>query len=146
MNQFLKNSQNLEFWEAIEFVESPEIIQLHDASIERFGGLAGVRDRGLLESAVHQPFMIAQFGSEEERTISSIAAAYFFHIIKNHPFLDGNKRAGLLTTTEFLSRNGYSLEMTYDDLYQLAIDTASSQIDKPEIARILGQFLTDAIS
>lgn len=67
-----------------------------------------------------------------------MAATYFFHIIKNHPFIDGNKRTGLLTAIKFLTINGYKIDMSdesiYDNLYQIAIDTAASQKNKDDIA------------
>lgn len=121
------------------FVSEKDVIEIHDKAIATLGGLAGVRDVNLLISAVNQPLMMIDYGNAEDRQMHSLAGAYFFHIIKNHPFADGNKRTGLLTALEFFSRNGFELEIEFDILYQLAIATAASQINKKEIARFLQQ-------
>jgi death-on-curing protein len=107
--------------------------------INRWGGRAGIHNEGGLESALSHPFMLLDYGQEEEQELSYLAATYFFHIIKNHPFIDGNKRTGLLTTLEFLARNNYeligdsSVELQ-NSLYILAVNTAASQITKEQIA------------
>lgn len=111
-----------------------DVIRLHDMVIDRFGGKEGIHSAGLLESAINHPWMILEFGEESERQISFLAATYFFHIIKNHPFVDGNKRTGLLTTLEFVYRNGFHLEADFDILYDLSLKTASSNINKEEVS------------
>lgn len=122
----------------ISFVSTTDIQEMHDLVIQQLGGLSGVYNKGLLESAVNQPLMILSYGNMEEQKITYLAATYFFHIIKNHPFVDGNKRTGLLAALKFLAKNGYEIEISdatiYDNLYQLAIDTAASQKSKEEIA------------
>ncbi len=116
------------------FITYSEIIQIHDRAISRFGGRPGIHDKGLLESAINHPEMMIAFGDDEDYKIHNLAAAYFFHIIKNHPFIDGNKRTGLLTALHFLGRNGFRLKASFQDLYQLALDTAASQISEKEVA------------
>jgi death-on-curing protein len=122
----------------ISFVSVADVHEMHDLVIQQLGGHAGVYNEGLLESAVNQPLMILSYGSTEQQDITYLAATYFCHIIKNHPFVDGNKRTGLLTALKFLAKNGYEIEVSaatiYDDLYQLAIDTAASKKSKEEIS------------
>lgn len=126
----------------VVLVSASDVVRLHDMAIKRFGGASGIMDVGKLESAVNHPLMIIEFGEEWEREIPYLAAVYFFHIIKNHPFLDGNKRAGLLAAVEFLSRNGFELEADFDELYQLALDTAVSRVNKKEIADFFKKAIT----
>lgn len=122
----------------ISFVSEADICEMHDLIIQELGGRAGIHNIGLLESAINQPLMILSYGSSAEQEITYLAATYFFHIIKNHPFIDGNKRTGLLTALKFLAKNGYEIDVSdeavYDDLYQIAIDTAASKKSKNEIA------------
>lgn len=122
----------------ISFIGITDVLEMHDMVIRELGGCPGTKDEGLLESAVNQPLMILSYGRTEEQEITYLAATYFFHIIKNHPFVDGNKRTGLLTALKFLAKNGYEIEAPnetiYDDLYQLTIDTAASKKNKEEIA------------
>jgi hypothetical protein len=76
---------------APEFLDLEEVLEIHALELDEFGGIAGVRDRGLLESAVEQPRATA-FGELLHADLFEMAAAYLFHIAKNHAFLDGNKR------------------------------------------------------
>ena len=93
----------------------------------------GVRDLGLLESALAMPQ--AQFGGEFlHEDIYMMAAAYLFHLTKNHPFVDGNKRAGLATTILFLNLNGRKLVANKDELTDLVLAVAQSQSGKEQIA------------
>ena len=123
----------------ISFISITDACEMHDIIVKELGGRSGILYQGLLESAINQPLMILEYGSIEEQEITYLAAVYFFHIIKNHPFVDGNKRTGLLTALKFLAKNGYDIEnfadeTMYDDLYQLAIDTAMSKKSKEDIA------------
>lgn len=122
----------------ILFVSLTDVCEMHDTVIKELGGRAGIHNEGLLESAINQPLMMLSYGDETEQEITYLAATYFFHIIKNHPFIDGNKRTGLLTALKFLAINGYEIsvssETVYDDLYQIAIDTAASLKNREDIA------------
>lgn len=115
-----------------------DVLVIHEKIITRFGGRQGVHNLELLESALGHLLMVLDYGDNEELDISYLAATYFFHIIKNHPFVDGNKRTGLLTAINFLYYNGYEFENKfeniYEDLYQLSLKTADSTIQKKEIA------------
>jgi len=119
------------------FLDLSDVIRLHDIAIESYGGVFGIRDIGLLESALHQPIMLVHYGDESDTKISNLAATYLFHIIKNHPFIDGNKRAGIFATIHFLNINHFDLEVDLEMLYLLALDVAASQINKEEIAIFL---------
>lgn len=73
------------------YLSFEQIIELHDALVDKFGGILRIRERGLLKSALAAP-MIAVFGEQLHKTIYNKAAAYLFYITKNHAFLDGNKK------------------------------------------------------
>jgi death-on-curing family protein len=88
-----------------EFLSIEDVISLHDMQLVRFGGAAGIRDQGLLESAVGMPQ--ASFGGDYlHGDLFAMAAAYGFHIAQNQAFVDGNKRTGLLSAIVFLDLNG----------------------------------------
>lgn len=114
----------------INFLTIEDVLLLHKKVMERFGNKTyALRDRGLLESAVFQPQALA-FGEYLHKDIYEMAAAYCYHIIKNHPFIDGNKRTGILTALTFLEKNGISISATSDEIYMFALDVASSKITK----------------
>jgi len=99
------------------------IIELHSELISSTGGSMGIRDIGLLESAVNAPF--SSFDSNPfYPTIETKAARLAFGIIKNHPFIDGNKRCGLLSMLVFLEINGILLEYNNDELVKVGMDIA----------------------
>ena len=119
----------------IIFISVEDAIYLHKIIIARFGGASGIRDVKLLESALDQPLKAIEYGDDSEKEITYLAATYFFHIIKNHAFVDGNKRTGLLVASTFLAKNGYGLEVDFDALYEVAIKTAESSLNKEEISK-----------
>lgn len=119
--------------DAIDFLDVEDVIELHASQLEAYGGSAGLRDRGLLESAVAQPQ--SSFGGQLAHDgVFAMAAAYLFHIVRNHPFVDGNKRAGLLAALVFLDVNGISIDHPSDDLYELTMGVAEGRIDKRVVA------------
>ena len=106
-----------------------------NAIINKYGGKKGLRDKALLESAIHQP--LATFNNTIlHQTIHDMAAAYFFHIIKNHPFLYGNKRTGLVTAFSFLRYNELHLHINEELAFQLAIKTALGEYSKQYISQV----------
>jgi death on curing protein len=128
----------------IKLISIVQVCQMHDQAVQKYGGRLGIHDQGLLESAVNHPAMILEYGNIEEQELTYLAAIYFFHIIKNHPFIDGNKRAGLLTALQFLAQNNCEFinnKNLYDDLYQLAIDAAMSCVNTEDIAKYFKKFL-----
>lgn len=115
------------------FLALDEILESHAEQITNYGGMPGVRDLGLLQSAIAQPE--AQFsGQYLHADLFEMAAAYLYHIVSNHPFLDGNKRVGLESTLVFLEINGQSINATDDELVDLVLRTAQSQTSKNDIA------------
>ena len=117
----------------IEFLTLDVVLALHQRQLARFGGGEGLRDRGLLESAVAQPQ--ASFGGTYAHDgLFAMAAAYLFHIVSNHPFVDGNKRAGLLAAQVFLDVNGVTLVHDSQAFYALTMGVAEGRIDKPAVA------------
>jgi death-on-curing protein len=115
------------------FLGVEEVLGLHDLQLERFGGRAGVRDVGLLESAIAMPR--AGFGDQYAHAdLFEMAAAYVFHLVKNHPFIDGNKRTGLHAAFVFLNLNGFDLDMAEDEAYDLVMATAEGRATKADIA------------
>jgi death-on-curing protein len=119
-----------------KFLDAEAVLRLHTRQIERFGGTARVRDEGLLDSALAQPR--ATFGGELlHPTLAEQAAAYLYHLAKNHPFVDGNKRTAFAVADTFLRINGTRLSLTDDDAYDLVMRVAQGQIDKVTLAEIL---------
>lgn len=117
----------------IEFLTALVVLALHEHQLARYGGGTGLRDRGLLEPAVAQPQ--ASFGGEyAHENIFAMAAAYLFHIVSNHPFVDGNKRAGLLAAQVFLDVNGMVVEHDSEAFYALTMGVAEGRIDKAAVA------------
>lgn len=115
------------------FLDVEDVIELHATQLAVYGGSAGLRDRGLLESAMAQPQ--SSFGGEfTHEGLFAIAAAYLFHIVSNPPFVDGNKRAGMLSALVFLDLNGISVDHPSDALYKLMMGVAESRIDKAAVA------------
>jgi len=117
----------------IDFLSVEDVLEIHADQIERYGGENGVRDLGLLESAVQQPQ--AGFGGDYlHADIFEKAAAYAFHIVKNHPFLDGNKRAGAASALVFLDINGIELNVPKGCIYELILAVAKSETEKTQIS------------
>ena len=118
------------------FLALDEVLALQADQIERYGGEAGVRDPGLLSSALAMPQ--ATFGGEWlHPTLPEMAAAYLFHIVRNHPFVDGNKRAGLISAIAFLGLNDQELVADPDELVELVVAVAAGEADKSQIAVFL---------
>ncbi|MDZ4699097.1 MAG: type II toxin-antitoxin system death-on-curing family toxin [Rhodothermales bacterium] len=108
------------------------VMALQEESLARFGGLAGVRDMTLLESALAKPQHV--FAYDEHATIFTLAASYCYGIIKNHAFLDGNKRAGLLATRAFLFLNGYAFVPPEVEAVTMIEQTAAGVYDEAALA------------
>ena len=125
-----------------EFLDIDEVLLLHELQLARFGGGQGLRDRGALESAVSQPH--ATFGGEfVHRELFEMAAAYAFHIAQNQPFVDGNKRAGLLACLVFLDLNGVVIADPTERLYEAMLAIADRRLDKAGLASLLRDLRVD---
>ncbi len=116
-----------------DFLNVEDVLTLHADQVDLYGGDQGVRDPGLLESAVAQP-QATFSGQYLHGDIFEMAAAYLFHIVQNHPFLDGNKRAGAVAALVFLDLNRIEIEAPKGSLYDLTISVATGQADKAQIA------------
>lgn len=119
-----------------EFLQIEEILAIHRDQIERYGGSMGLRDAGLLESAAAMPQ--ADFGGQYLHTdLFEMASAYLFHIVQNHPSVDGNKRAGTAAAIVFLAMNGVELDVDNDELAEFVLSVARGERDKATIAAFL---------
>lgn len=116
------------------WVERTAVLLLHDESIALHGGASGVRDIGLLESALARPQNLHAYG---EGDAAALAAAYAFGIIKNHPFIDGNKRTGFLAAVLFLEANGARFVASEADTVMRTLALAAGEIDEAEFAKWL---------
>ena len=106
-----------------------QVTALHSALIREFGGIDGIRDEGLLESALAAPFQT--FGGEPVYpSLQAKAAQLGFGLIRNHPFVDGNKRIGAHTMLVFLAVNGIELRYEQQELIDLVLSVAAGQIDR----------------
>jgi len=118
------------------FLDVDDVLLIHEEQLPRYGGSAGIRDRALLESAVAMPRATAggEFAHED---LFAMAAAYAFHIAQNQPFVDGNKRTGLLAALVFLDLNGVEITDPKGRLYDAMISMAERRLDKAGMARLL---------
>jgi death-on-curing protein len=115
------------------FLTLDDIIESHQNQIDTYGGSHGIRDIGLLESAIAQPE--ASFGGQYlHADIFEMAAAYLYHLVMNHPFVDGNKRVGLEAALIFLEINNENLKASDQELIDLVLKTTAGQVGKREIA------------
>lgn len=112
------------------------VLALHAETLDRFGGTAGLRDEGRLESALDRPRNRYAFA---DPSIFELAAAYCHGIIRNHPFVDGNKRTGLLATRAFLFQNGYHLDPDEAETVQVAERVAAGEVSEGKLARWIEQ-------
>jgi len=105
--------------------------EIHKEAVKNFGGLDGIRDEALLSSAVLAPQ--SSFGGNSPYVdLIDIGAAYLFYLCRNHPFLDGNKRAAMASAIVFLRLNGFNPAADSDDWEQLVLDVAASKIDREQ--------------
>ncbi|BAY78036.1 death-on-curing family protein [Nostoc linckia NIES-25] len=119
-----------------KFIEKQDVLSIHSKQINLYGGLLGIRDEGLLESAISQPQ--ATFGGEFlHPTIFEQAAAYLFHITNNHAFVDGNKRTAFDVMVTFLNLNDYELNMTLKEAEELTIKVSDNKVSKEELIEVL---------
>lgn len=111
------------------FLTLDEVIAIHRDQIERYGGSPGIRDIELLKSAVAMPF--AGYGGDYlHADIYEMAAAYLFHILRNHAFVDGNKRTGVVSALVFLMMNGIELNASEGKLEAMVRSVAEGKTDK----------------
>jgi death-on-curing protein len=117
------------------FLVLEEVLLLHEKQLVEYGGSPGIRDQGLLESAIAMPQ--ASFGGQfVHNDIFIMAAAYAFHIAENQPFIDGNKRTALASALVFLDFNGIEIEDLDGILYQAMMDVASKKLNKEQLGQV----------
>jgi len=121
---------------AVRFLSLEQVLAIHADQVRRYGGGLGVRDLGLLKSALAMP-QASFSGQYLHPTLHEMAAAYLFHLTQNHPFLDGNKRIGLAAAIAFLGLNDIWLESDPAELLEMVLSVARGEIGKPEIAVFL---------
>ena len=115
------------------FLTLDEVVAIHRDQIERYGGSLGVRDWGLLKSAAATP--AATFGGQYLHTdVSEMAAAYLFHLVQNHPYIDGNKRVGTVAADVFLAMNDLQLTAEQDEYADLVLSIARGEKSKSATA------------
>ena len=117
----------------MKFLSLTEVLEIHRDQITRYGGTSGIRDIELLKSALGLP-MTTYSGEFLHTDVYEMAAAYLFHLVKNHPFLDGNKRVGAVAALVFLRLNGYDFDASEDDFAEMVLSVARGEIDKAEVA------------
>lgn len=118
---------------ALKFLSLAEVLAIHKDQITRYGGTPGIRDIDLLKSALGIP--PATYGGQFlHADIFEMAAGYLFHIVKNHPFADGNKRVGAVAELVFLDLNGFDLHASEDDFAEMVLAVARGEMSKSQVA------------
>ena len=107
------------------------VLAIHEMQIAQFGGASGIRDDGLLESALARPQNLAAYG---EPTVPEMAAAYAFGVARNHPFVDGNKRTAFVAAYTFLRMNGLQLAAPEEAVVITFQDLAAGDIEEAQLA------------
>lgn len=122
------------------FLSREEVLAIHRLSLDLHGGLDGLREPGLLDSALMQPEAVYFYGQGD---LAAIAAAYAFHLAQNQPFIDGNKRTAMGSALSFLEINGVDTAR-YDgtELYDAMIGLAEKRVDKAALAAIFRRTLS----
>ena len=117
-----------------EWLDTDIVLDIHAEQLALFGGGDGMRDLGLLESALARPLNKFAYG---ETDLAALAAAYAFGIARNHPFVDGNKRAAFGSMIVFLGLNGIDLDVPPEDATAIILEVAAGEIDEDGLARWL---------
>jgi death-on-curing protein len=117
----------------VHFIPDNLVLTIHADLLQRYGGRPGLRDRNLLESALAQPKMTVG-GKFAHKTLFDKAAAYGFHVCKNHPFIDGNKRVAFVLMDIFLQKNGWEIVAHEEEAYSLMMDLASGKLTKAQLS------------
>jgi death on curing protein len=121
--------------EAPFFLDKRTVVGLHGLQIQFFGGQSGLADEGLLESAVAAP--IHYFLYANEKNLFDLSACYTFHLVKNHPFIDGNKRTALAAGMVFLKANSIAISIREKILFKAVLGLTTSRITKSQFSAIL---------
>ena len=119
----------------MRWIKIDRVLAIHSRQIAEHGGIDGVRDIGLLESALARPLNIYSY--EPKADAARLAAAYAFGIVKNHPFLDGNKRTGYVTMELFIVKNGFQLNASQTEKYLTFLTLAEGSLSEDQLAHWL---------
>lgn len=117
----------------VHFIPNDVAVSIHADLLQRYGGKPGLRDRNLLESALAQP-MITIGGKFVHKTLFDKAAAYGYHVCRNHPFIDGNKRVSFILMDIFLQKNGREIVAHEEEAYSTMIGLAAGRVTKTQLA------------
>lgn len=121
---------------ATRFIPNRIVSTIHSDLLQRYGGRAGLRDPNLLDSALAQPKMTVG-GKFVHKSLFDKAAAYGFHVCKNHPFVDGNKRAAFVLMDIFLQKNGREIVANEEEAYSMMMSLASGKLTKAQLSKWL---------
>ncbi len=119
-----------------EWLEEGEVLAIHESLLSLHGGAEGMRDEGLLQSALARPRQLFSYG-DPPPDICALAAAYAAGIINNHPFVDGNKRTGFILAYAFLRLNGLELRASEAETYEIIMALASGNLPESGFAQWL---------
>lgn len=120
----------------INFIPKEIILYSHDQLIQTYGGTPGIRDKNLLDLALNQP-KAAYEGHYLHNTLMKMAVAYGYHLCKNHPFVDGNKRIALVAMDIFLQKNGFEIIASEKETYKMMIRLSTDKLTKNELTKWL---------
>lgn len=118
------------------WISFPEVLKIHQEQLAVFGGGTGLRDKRLLESALTRPQQIANYKDSNEIDVATLAVAYAYGVIRNHPFVDGNKRVGFILLELFLELNGWELTATDEACINTIIAMAAGEIVESEFVAL----------
>lgn len=125
------------------FLSLSEVLEIHQDQVARYGGASGIRDIELLKSALGMPS--ATFGGQFQHTdIFEMTAAYLFHLVKNHPFVDGNKRTGAVALLIFLALNNFDFDAPEDDFADMVLAVVRGDLDKADVVVFIRRFTRPA--
>ncbi|HBI43612.1 MAG TPA: type II toxin-antitoxin system death-on-curing family toxin [Planctomycetales bacterium] len=120
------------------FPRKEEVFEIHRKLLEQFGGLPGIRDEGLLDSAL---LAAANRQHYEGADLAACAATYAFHLARNHPFVDGNKRVGAAVAEIFVRLNGAHLSASNDDIVAMFLDIAAGTVSREEVEQAFARWV-----
>jgi len=121
------------------WVADSVVLAIHEAQLAEHGGIAGIRDEGLLSSALARPQNLEAYGDDPD--VAALAAAYAFGIARNHPFLDGNKRTAFVVMELFVNLNGRSLEADDTDCIATMMALAAGDLSEKTLAKWLREHI-----
>jgi death-on-curing protein len=126
----------------VVWLELAVVLAIHDAQLADHGGASGVRDRGLLESALARPRNLAAYGKPD---LAALAASYGHGVLRNHPFVDGNKRTALMAVELFLERNGFTLTASDEECVLAILEVAQDRWSENKFAAWLRDRLVNLV-